>query len=129
VEKDYALSWLLRGFYRVDNSLGDSFVLKGGTAIRKVYFPGTWRFSEDLDFTVVKDMESENIREFMLQAFEKLRWESGVNYSLESFHPTEGSIIAIVQFLGPLNFTNRIKHDFSLKEKMALEPERRNLRT
>ena len=54
VEKDYTLTWLLRGFYLLNNGLDDRFVLKGGTAIRKVYFPQTWRFSEDLDFTVAK---------------------------------------------------------------------------
>ncbi|WP_187147634.1 nucleotidyl transferase AbiEii/AbiGii toxin family protein [Candidatus Nitrososphaera gargensis] len=53
VEKDYALTWLLSGFFLKDSQLKDSFVLKGGTAIRKAFFPGKWRFSEDLDFTVV----------------------------------------------------------------------------
>jgi len=33
VEKDYALSWLLRGFYLGDQGLGDSIVLKGGTVV------------------------------------------------------------------------------------------------
>ena len=36
---------------------------------------------------------------------------------------TEGSIIATVQFLGPLNFPNRIKHDITLREKMVLKPQ------
>jgi predicted nucleotidyltransferase component of viral defense system len=129
VEKDYALTWLLRGFYLVNSGLDDRFVLKGGTAIRKVYFPQTWRFSEDLDFTVAKAVESESIRESMQHVFDRLLQESGINYSFESFHRTEGSIIANVQFLGPLNFTNRIRHDISLKEKMVLEPERRPIRT
>lgn len=47
VEKDYAITWLLRGYYRRDSGLRRSLVLKGGTAIRKVYYPSTWRFSED----------------------------------------------------------------------------------
>ena len=129
VEKDYAITWLLRGFYLVNSGLDDIFVLKGGTAIRKVYFPQTWRFSEDLDFTVANAVESGSIKEFMQQVFDRLLQESGINYSFESFHPTEGSIIANVQFLGPLNFTNRIRHDISLKEKMVQEPERRPIRT
>jgi hypothetical protein len=54
VEKDYALTWLLKGFYLMGSGLDDRLVLKGGTAIRKVYFPQAWRFSEDLDFTVAK---------------------------------------------------------------------------
>jgi len=129
VEKDYALTWLLNGFYLRNSGLDDSFVLKGGTAIRKVYFPQTWRFSEDLDFTVVNAMESEGIKESMHRVFRTLLQESGINYSLESFHPTEGSTIANVQFLGPLNFTNTIRHDISLKEKIVIEPERRPVKT
>ena len=129
VEKDYVLTWLLRGYYMANSGLDDRVVLKGGTAIRKVYFPQTWRFSEDIDFTVVKTVDSESIKEFMKQVFEALFRESGIRYSFESFHSTEGSITANVQFLGPLNFTNRIRHDISLKEKMVLEPERRIVRT
>lgn len=128
IEKDYALSWLLRGFYMENSGVKDTFVLKGGTAIRKIYFPETWRFSEDLDFTVTYKKDANEIRESMQDVFERLRIESGINYSFESFHPTEGAIIANVQFVGPLSFTNRIKHDLTLKEKMVLKPERRTIK-
>jgi hypothetical protein len=57
VEKDYVLTWLLKGVYLVNSDLRNNFVLKGGTAIRKAYFPQTWRFSEDLDFSVVEARE------------------------------------------------------------------------
>ena len=49
VEKDYALSYLLAGIVQVP-MLQESLVFKGGTCLRKAYFPG-YRFSEDLDFT------------------------------------------------------------------------------
>ena len=49
IEKDYALNWILRSL----NQQTDSFVLKGGTGLRKVYFKN-YRFSEDLDFTMLK---------------------------------------------------------------------------
>ena len=49
VEKDYALSYLLAAIIQTEG-LGDNLVLKGGTALRKLYFPG-YRFSEDLDFS------------------------------------------------------------------------------
>ncbi len=129
VEKDYALTWLLNGLYAKDSRLRNGFVLKGGTAIRKVYFPETWRFSEDLDFTVVTGKEGDAIREGLLQAFDRLRSVSGINYTLESFHATEGAIIANVQFVGPLNFANRIKHDITLKERMVFKPERRTVKS
>ena len=129
IEKDYALSWLLRGLYLKGSEVRDGLALKGGTAIRKVYFPNVWRFSEDLDFTVVANKDADRIRESMQNVFYRLRDESGVNYSFESFHSTEGSIIANVQFVGPLNFVNRIRHDVTLKERMVLKPERRTVKS
>jgi len=122
VEKDYAITWLLRGYYRRDSGLRRGLVLKGGTAIRKVYFLSTWRFSEDLDFTVVGAERTERIRESLLSTFEALLRDSGISYALESFHETEGSIMANVRFVGPLGFANVIRHDITLKERMVLEP-------
>lgn len=49
LERDYLLSWVLAGLARVD-SLRDTLVFKGGTALKKCYF-GDYRFSEDLDFS------------------------------------------------------------------------------
>ena len=50
IEKDYVLTWIL--FAIADLPLGDRLAFKGGTAIKKVYAPG-YRFSEDLDFTLL----------------------------------------------------------------------------
>lgn len=129
VEKDYALTWLLKGLYSNDSKLKKSFVLKGGTAIRKVYFPETWRFSDDLDFTVVGDKDQDRIRQSLEEVFASILSESAMRYSFESFHQNPGAIIANVQFLGPLNFTNRIKHDITLNERMVLDPESRVLKS
>jgi predicted nucleotidyltransferase component of viral defense system len=49
LERDYLLSWILAGIGRVD-SLRETLVFKGGTALKKCYF-GDYRFSEDLDFS------------------------------------------------------------------------------
>jgi predicted nucleotidyltransferase component of viral defense system len=49
VEKDYALSYLLAAV-SATNRLSEDLVLKGGTALKKLYFPG-YRFSEDLDYS------------------------------------------------------------------------------
>ncbi len=66
LEKDYALTWLLSGIYHEDSKLRDVLIFKGGTAIRKAYFP-TWRLSEDLD--AFKSMEAK--REAEVQALRK----------------------------------------------------------
>jgi predicted nucleotidyltransferase component of viral defense system len=49
LERDYLLSWVLTGIGQVD-SLRETLVFKGGTALKKCYF-GDYRFSEDLDFS------------------------------------------------------------------------------
>jgi predicted nucleotidyltransferase component of viral defense system len=50
VEKDYVLGWMLAGINAHDE-LRESWVFKGGTCLKKCYFE-TYRFSEDLDFTL-----------------------------------------------------------------------------
>ena len=50
VEKDYFLGWLLAGIYS-NQLLAEKWVFKGGTCLRKCFFE-TYRFSEDLDFTL-----------------------------------------------------------------------------
>jgi predicted nucleotidyltransferase component of viral defense system len=52
IEKDYILGWLLAGIAN-HRALADAWVFKGGTCLRKCYYE-TYRFSEDLDFTVMK---------------------------------------------------------------------------
>jgi len=49
IEKDYAITYLLAAISQISN-LRDVTVLKGGTALRKVYYPD-YRFSEDLDYS------------------------------------------------------------------------------
>ena len=51
IEKDYVISWLLWGIGS-HSALRDTWVFKGGTCLKKCYFE-TYRFSEDLDFTVL----------------------------------------------------------------------------
>jgi predicted nucleotidyltransferase component of viral defense system len=51
IEKDYMLGWLLAGIAN-HRALNRTWVFKGGTCLRKCYYE-TYRFSEDLDFTVV----------------------------------------------------------------------------
>lgn len=53
VEKDYVLGWVLWGIAEHPR-LGNAWVFKGGTCLKKCYIE-TYRFSEDLDFTVLPD--------------------------------------------------------------------------
>jgi predicted nucleotidyltransferase component of viral defense system len=51
VEKDYVLGWVLWGI-GTDEVLSRTWVFKGGTCLKKCYLE-TYRFPEDLDFTIM----------------------------------------------------------------------------
>lgn len=54
ISQDYLLSWILSGLCE-HPSLKEKLIFKGGTALKKCYF-GNYRFSEDLDFSVVSSI-------------------------------------------------------------------------
>jgi len=127
VEKDYAITWLLYGLYHRDSRLRNPMVLKGGTAIRKVYFPETWRLSEDLDFTFIDRKGPEAVRAGFGDVFSFLASASGITFSLQEFNQGAWSIFTNVQYVGPLGARNRIAHDISMKERLVEEPEWRTM--
>ena len=95
-------------------------ILKGGTSIRKIFFPGTWRFSEDLDFTVMPDTDPEIITFGFKHVCDILEGECGIKYKAEINVPNSGrAILGFVHFTGPIGMKNKIKIDASRIEKMA----------
>jgi predicted nucleotidyltransferase component of viral defense system len=68
IEKDYMLGWLLAGISH-HAEISESWAFKGGTCLKKCYFE-TYRFSEDLDFTLT---EAEHQDEgFLINAFREI---------------------------------------------------------
>jgi predicted nucleotidyltransferase component of viral defense system len=53
IDKDWVLSYLLHGITSMPE-MQDILVFKGGTSLKKCWFP-EYRFSEDLDFTILED--------------------------------------------------------------------------
>lgn len=128
VEKDYVISWLLKEVY--DNPvIRENLAFKGGTALKKVYFPDTWRLSHDLDFTLHNDLKAGDIKEGIKQAFTSLKENSGILFSVDSFHVSPDSIIASLQFKGPLVHKNRLRTDITLTEKLLFAPQWKKLKT
>ena len=75
IEKDFVLQSLLVSLTR-DKYFSSNFVFKGGTCLVKCYL-GYFRFSEDLDFTYIKQNEFKNksenaIRRFLSSEISKL---------------------------------------------------------
>ena len=75
LERDYCLAWLLVGLSR--SALRERLAFKGGTAIKRCYF-GDYRFSEDLDFTLIEETAFETIRAELEPVFEDVRDASGI---------------------------------------------------
>jgi len=74
IERDYAQNWLLEALSFLP------LVLKGGTGIRKVYI-GDYRFSDDLDFTLLENIEKDKLKNMIENAVMMARDESGIKFS------------------------------------------------
>lgn len=85
IEKDYVLTWLLLAI--ANSPLRDRLAFKGGTAIKKVYVPD-YRFSEDLDFTLLDDISNDKLTTEIESLFPWLQRE--VNLTLTDCAPDGG---------------------------------------
>lgn len=83
IEKDYVLGWLLAGIAQ-HPALVETWVFKGGTCLRKCFYE-TFRFSEDLDFTIVSGgpEEPEQLVEIFSEIAAWLLEESGLQIVLD----------------------------------------------
>lgn len=136
IEKDYALGWILAGIAS-DPELSTTWVFKGGTCLRKCFYE-TYRFSEDLDFTIVDRGPEEP--EALMPIFERIgRWlveRSGIELALDerSFlrrknrrgNPTTQGRIA---FSGPRRPPQlpKVRLDLTSDEVVASDPVRRTI--
>ena len=66
-EREIALTYVLR--VMVDHDLSKYWVFKGGTAIRKLYLGNQGRFSLDLDFSAVGEIDPETLILNIVSAF------------------------------------------------------------
>lgn len=73
IERDYAQNWLLASLHSIE------MVLKGGTGIRKVYIEN-YRFSDDLDFTLLRAYESPSLISAIQDAIISARDASGIAF-------------------------------------------------
>lgn len=104
--------------------LDETFCLKGGTALRQLYFPD-WRHSVDLDFTVLPTFPESTLRERLEDWFERIEALHGLRVRLLDFHRPNASARVRAQFIGPLEHPNRLLLDIALDERILLPPERR----
>jgi len=135
VEKDYALGWLLAGIY-AHEALTESWIFKGGTCLKKCFFE-TYRFSEDLDFTLRDGAHLD--AEFLQQTFAEIgEWiyeTAGIEMPAEKqdfefFTNPLGNLACQgkISYAGPISPRSggwpRIKLDLTASERVVMEPVR-----
>lgn len=125
IEKDYVLSWILNGVAK-HKHLSKVIVFKGGTLLKKIYFED-YRFSEDLDFTLLEnEITNEQIFDWFKETFEYVRDEANIPLGIiDNNEHEDGGINFYISYLGPLGgqgSNKKVKVDISRSEKLEFEP-------
>lgn len=135
VEKDYAISYLLAAIAATEG-LSENLVLKGGTALKKLYFPA-YRFSEDLDYStriIGPIQQIDTLMQSAIYSLDKSLNEQGpFQTSLEplilnSPHPgDQKAYIVRVQFPGQRRPLCRLKVEITVDEPIFTPIENRTV--
>lgn len=125
IEKDYILSWILKGIAQHEQ-LSKVIVFKGGTVLKKIYFED-YRFSEDLDFTLINnEISNEQIFEWFRETFEYIKEEANIPLEIiDNNEHEDGGINFYISYIGPLGGqgnNKRVKIDISRIEQLVFEP-------
>ena len=100
IEKDYVLSWILKGVAQHEQ-LSKSIVFKGGTVLKKIYFED-FRFSEDLDFTLLNnEIPNEQMFVWFKETFEYVREEANIPLEIiDNNEHEDGGINFYISYVG-----------------------------
>ncbi len=121
IEKDYVLTWVLHAI--ANSPLKDQIVFKGGTAIKKMYI-SEYRFSEDLDFTLLDTAQTNALLESSIGAlFPWLKREANLTLEIRKVDVhSSGNPAFYLNYVGPLqgHISSRFfKIDFTRGEVLA----------
>lgn len=137
VQKDYVIGWILRAIS--NHPQLSKWVFKGGTCLKKCYFE-TYRFSEDLDFTVPTEqaISSAEINQYLEEIVSWIEENSGLTFprqdwKIDEYINPRGNISYQVKisYSGPIggapNSLPRVKFDITQDEILVDTPQLRNL--
>lgn len=132
IEKDYILSWILFGVAKHEQ-LSKEIVFKGGTVLKKIYFED-YRFSEDIDFTLLNNETSnEQIFDWFKQTFEFIKEEANIPLEIiDGNQHEDGGINFYISYIGPLGgqgSNKRVKVDISRSEQLVFDAVTKNVFT
>jgi len=114
IERDYSQNWLLYGIMKSDLEMA----LKGGTGIRKMYIEN-YRFSDDLDFTLLEDYSLEELNQNIVKSLDIAKKVAGIGFENEisTSEVENGYVInTYFKFSGSSNLRLKIKLDLTKKK-------------
>lgn len=134
VEKDYVLGWVLAAIAQHQET-SEQWVFKGGTCLKKCYFE-TYRFSEDLDFSLLPDAEYDidSLTQILREVVETAHELSGITFPADLVSVRarvdklgRGTFEGKVGYSGPLAIPSppRLLFDLTRNEPVLAEPELR----
>jgi predicted nucleotidyltransferase component of viral defense system len=131
IEKDYVLTWVLQAI--AASPLHDLLAFKGGTAIKKMYVPD-YRFSEDLDFTLLDTHRTNaDLQGAVDGAFPWLAREANITLATQKVEEhASGNPTFYLNYIGPLQagITSRsLKVDISRDETLVFPTEERPVKS
>jgi len=118
LERDYCLAWFLAGL--AESDLQAALAFKGGTALKRCYF-GDYRFSEDLDFTLVEPVPLEEIKRRLEPVYAAVLENSGIVFAFdrEDRDSHTNSYTFYLKYAGPLPAENDVKVDITIREQLV----------
>jgi predicted nucleotidyltransferase component of viral defense system len=131
IEKDYVLGWILAGIAN-HAAINTTWVFKGGTCLKKCFFE-TYRFSEDLDFTITKtaNLDQDFLKTTFSEIVDWVYGETGIEIPsdrlrFDVYDNPRGkqAIEGRIYYRGPLQRRGdmaRIKLDISNDEILVLD--------
>lgn len=129
LERDYCIAWFLVGLSRVP--LKEKLVFKGGTALRRCHFT-TYRFSEDLDFTLLQSLSFEELKKELEPLYQVVKQASNITFEFSRIDSAThlNCYTFYIKYVGPLPVTStskEIKVDVTIKECLFFKPEDRGV--
>ncbi len=124
LERDYCLAWFLEKL--AASPLNVFFAFKGGTALKRRYF-ADYRFSEDLDFTLIQPITFDEILGHLEALYVEIREASGIEFSFDRVdrHGHANSHTFYLNYTGPLPGQNSVKVDVTIGETITQPCEER----
>lgn len=115
IERDYCLAWFLTGL--AQHPLREVLAFKGGTALRRCWF-ANYRFSEDLDFSLIKPIELDAILTGLDEIFAVVEASSGIRmaYDRPDRHGHQNTHTFYLNYKGPLPAPSDVKVDITINE-------------